>query len=259
MKIDDVKITPKWNKSKDEIWNNIFSKLEENNIPKIKNNYYKQYAAVATILILITTGIFSYSYKTTKQIGRASHLEITLPDNSKVKLNADSKLSYKPYWWFFSRNVELSGEAFFEVMPGKQFTVKSLNNEVKVLGTSFNIFARAKNYNVTCITGKVEVKTQSEKIILTPNMQVESRNKKIQISRNIDAKQSISWTIDKFSFVGVPLINVVQEIERQYDITISSNSKLNHLYTGNFSKETKPEEVLKIIGKPFGITFKIEP
>jgi ferric-dicitrate binding protein FerR (iron transport regulator) len=70
--------------------------------------------------------------------------------------------------------------------------------------------------------------------------------------------QSVGWTQNKFSFIGVPLADVVKEVERQYDIHVSTTSELDYLYTGNFSKEKQPEEVLEIIGKPFGITFKIE-
>jgi len=50
----------------------------------------------------------------------------------------------------------------------------------------------------------------------------------------------------------------VKEIERQYDIRIVTSSNLDYFYTGNFSKSTDPEEILQIIGKPFGITFSIK-
>ena len=89
------------------------------------------------------------SYTVTEIAKRGSHLAVTLPDGSKVNLNADSRLTYKPYQWIISRNVELEGEAFFEVKQGKRFSVKSNQNKVNVLGTSFNIFSRPGNYRVT--------------------------------------------------------------------------------------------------------------
>lgn len=260
MKTEDIKVIPKWSKSKDEIWSEAFADLEKaETSPKIKRLSFWKYAVAAVFALFIATGSFAYLYQTTEQAVRGSHFAVTLPDGSTANLNADSKISYRPYWWFAARNVELIGEAFFEVKPGSYFTVKSFQNEVRVLGTSFNVFARAGNYSVTCLTGKVEVKTNNQNIALTPNMQVNLRDGKLNVSENIDGLQSIGWTHNKFSFIGVPLADVVKEIERQYDIHITTTAQLDYLYTGNFSKEKNPEEVLEIVGKPFGITFKIEP
>ncbi|MFV0345346.1 MAG: FecR domain-containing protein, partial [Bacteroidales bacterium] len=74
----------------------------------------------------------------------------------------------------------------------------------------------------------------------------------------IDVSQAVAWTRGQFSFVGVSLSDVVKEVERQYDIKVSTDSKLDYLYTGNFSKDKSPKDVLEIIGKPFGISFEIE-
>lgn len=257
MNLKDVKITPKWSKSKDEIWNDVFSDLETTNTSKVKHFSVWQYAA-AVAVFFISLSSFAYLYKTTAQIGRGSHLAIILPDGSKANLNADTKLSYKPYWWFISRNVTLEGEAFFEVKSGSKFTVRSGKNEVRVLGTSFNVFARTNNYSVSCITGSVDVRAGKKTTILTPNMQVTLRKGMLNISKNIDTSQSVGWTQNKFSFIGVPLSDVIDEIERQYDIRVSTTAKIDYFYTGKFSKEKKPEVVLEIVGKPFGITFDIE-
>ena len=172
-------------------------------------------------------------------------------------LATSCEIKYKPFRWFVSREVTLKGEACFEVTQGKRFTVKSDQNQVRVLGTSFNVFARAEKYSVTCLTGKVEVMTNLENIILTPNMQATWRNGVMQVVEIADVAQSIGWTQNKFIFIGVPLTEVVKEIERQYGIRVTTSSNLDHLYTGNFSKSNAPEEILQIIGKPFGITFNI--
>lgn len=59
-------------------------------------------------------------------------------------------------------------------------------------------------------------------------------------------------------FEGVPLVEVINEIERQYDIRVKADIPPGHVYTGNFSRATKPDMILEIIGKPFGIKFSIE-
>lgn len=253
-----MKITPKWSKTKDEIWNEVFANtVEVKATPEIKHLNFWWYAA-AMIAFVITGSSFSFLYTITETVDRGSHLAVILPDGSKVDMNAETELRYKPYWWYISRNVELKGEAYFDVKRGSKFRVTSEQNQVIVLGTSFNIFARPDKYVVTCITGKVEVLANNEKAILLPNMQAYLQNNKFNINNNAYAKQSIDWVYDKFSFIGVPLSEVVAEIERQYDIQIITVSELDYLYTGNFSKENRPQEVLEIIGKPFGITLNIK-
>ena len=259
METNNIKINPKWSKSKDEIWDEIFANLEtKQTSPKKKRLAIWQYAAAAVAAVLIVGTSFAYLYTTTETAERGSHLAITLPDGSNVNLNAESKLSYKPYWWFASRDVKLEGEAYFEVKSGSKFTVLSGQNEVNVLGTSFNIFARAEKYSVTCLTGKVEVVANRDKVVLTPNMQATLNSGIFKVVETINTTQTIGWTQNKFSFIGVPLPDVVKEIERQYDIHVSTTSTMDYLYTGNFSKENQPEVVLEIVGKPFGITFDIE-
>jgi ferric-dicitrate binding protein FerR (iron transport regulator) len=90
-----------------------------------------------------------------------SHLAVVLPDGSKVELNSESDLSFHRYRWLLQRRVNLRGEAFFEVAKGKRFDVVSDVATTSVVGTSFNVLARAENYTVTCLTGKVAVAVQS--------------------------------------------------------------------------------------------------
>ncbi len=98
METNNIKINPKWSKSKDEIWDEIFANLEtKQTSPKKKRLAIWQYAAAAVAAVLIVGTSFAYLYTTTETAERGSHLAITLPDGSHVNLNAQSKLSYKPY------------------------------------------------------------------------------------------------------------------------------------------------------------------
>lgn len=261
MKTEDIKITPKWSKSKEEIWNDIFEELEDS--PKViemkprrKPVWLYVAAAVAAIVILLP-GI-AFFYTKSEIANRGSHLAIILPDGSKVDLNAESKITYKPLWWMISRNVELKGEAYFEVEKGSTFNVRSGDYTVSVLGTSFNIFSRADKYAVTCLTGKVSVANKATLVTLTPNMEAVQINNQLTALNIENAQKAINWKEGKFAFVGVPLVEVIQEIERQYNINIQPNSNLDYLYTGNFTKTQTIDDVLRIVGKPFGIAFKIK-
>ncbi|MFV0291133.1 MAG: FecR family protein [Mangrovibacterium sp.] len=261
MKTDDIKICPKWSKSKEEVWANVFEELEAH--PQvIKMTSRKRsvwlYAAASIAAIIIILPSIAFFYTKSELAERSSNLAIVLPDGSKVDLNAESEISYKPLWWYISRDVKLKGEAYFEVEKGSTFNVRSGGYIVSVLGTSFNVFSRAEKFNVTCLTGKVNVSDQSESVILTPNMQALLSKGKL-ITKDIDdARESISWKQGKFIFIGTPLLEVIQEIERQYDIEVMPYSNLNYIYSGNFTKANNPNDVLKIVGTPFGIEFKIK-
>lgn len=261
MKANRIKITPKWSKSKEEIWANVFEELEEvSEVTKIsspkRSVWLHAAASIAAIVIILPSIAFFYTKSIVAE--RGSHVSVALPDGSKVDLNAESKISYKPLWWFITRDVELTGEAYFEVEKGSTFNVHSGQYAVSVLGTTFNVFSRAGKFYTTCLTGKVNVSDKSESVILTPNMQASWDNGKV-IAREVEnAQESINWKLGKFVFVGVPLQEVIQEIERQYDIEVSPNSNLDYLYSGNFTKANDPNDVLTIVGKPFGIKFKIK-
>ncbi|WP_085536650.1 FecR family protein [Massilibacteroides vaginae] len=257
MKIDDIQIDPQWDKSSEDIWLEKFSTLKKGKKKGRKLKLFSYYSAASVILFAVLTS-FAYFYSTNEISDRGVHKTVILPDGSKVEMNAESKLAYKPLWWYISRDIELSGEAYFEVEKGSRFSVYSNNNSVHVLGTSFNIFSRTDKYNVTCLAGKVEVISNQEKTILTPNMEAVLNKGKLNVSQISKSEQVIGWRENKFCFIGVPLPDVIEEIERQYDIHVTTTSKLNYLYSGNFSKEKDAQEILDIIGEPFGITFNIK-
>lgn len=260
METDKIRITPKWDKSKEQIWAEKFEVLEETPKTKIIPFYRSKvflYAAAVVALIMLALPTTAFLY--TKQVNTAysEHKTVILPDGSKVEINADSQLSYKPLWWKVSRNVELQGEAYFEVEKGSRFEVHSNENIVAVLGTSFNIYFRDNNYEVNCFTGKVAVSDRTQSVMLTSDMQTKLIDGEFVTTENNKSIQSIGWIKGEFSFTAMPLYDVLKEIERQYNIKIEKPKKSDYLYTGTFSKKDNPNEVLEIVGKPFDLKLKI--
>jgi ferric-dicitrate binding protein FerR (iron transport regulator) len=254
MDISKIKITPQWSKNKKEIWNETFKCLSDNNSIKPAKTWtsYLKYAAILVIAVLL----FGSLYKVENKTAFGQHLTICLPDNSQVTLNAGSKITYSPCLWFVLRSVKLEGEAFFKVKKGSRFRVVSGRNQVYVRGTTFNIFTRPEMYRVTCLTGQVEVHISNETFPLSQGMQVTLRSQNTQIEKNIVLVTD--WRNGKFVFTETPLAEVIAEIERQYDIRVTTDKIINQLYTGHFSKTEQAEDALEIVGKPFSITFKIE-
>lgn len=262
----NMKIKPEWSKTKEQVWEERFAELDNQSsstVTKTHVSFHRKrlwlYAAAAFIALALLLPSTAYLYKIEMVTPKGEHTTYILPDGSTVRMNAESRLSYKPYWWEISREVKLTGEGYFEVVPGSTFQVSTGTSTITVLGTSFNVYARKDSFlNVTCLTGKVRVQRDNQTVVLTPNMQAKYRNNVLSAENVSNSSNAIEWTRNHFVFLATPLDEVIEEIERQYNIEVVSMSKLDYLYTGNFSKTKSPEEVLTIIGKPFGIEFKVK-
>ena len=265
--MDNIRIKPVWSKSKEEIWNEMFEPLEEhwddNSQPSDEQKHKKGflrsiplwgYAASILLPVLLVCRLYTLTEVTLK----GEHSVVELPDHSTVTMNADSRISYKPLWWYLSRELSLQGEACFEVKSGSLFCVQSGQNRVKVLGTTFNVYSRPAMYRVTCISGRVEVQSGKESAVLNPNMQVVFDERGFSINNNVTLSTATGWMQGMFVFIETPLQEVITEVERRYNITVAPDYNPNRLYSGTFAKTEKPEEVLEIIGKALEIRFCIE-
>ena len=147
-----------WSKSNSSVWEELDALAIQHPVEKVRYDFRIIQWSIAAVFVLFLgiSGFFRFYSKTiTTQAG--SHLAMSLPDGSKVNLNAQSTLTYHPYWWRFERKVTFEGEGFFEVEKGKRFSVISKLGTTQVLGTTFNIFSRNDVYRVTCISGSVKV------------------------------------------------------------------------------------------------------
>jgi ferric-dicitrate binding protein FerR (iron transport regulator) len=249
-------------KSKAQVWAELEELLEKpvQSQAKLRSIFTYQLKVAASIILIAILGVLAgLRFYTTAVVCLAGEQKSAqLPDGSTVQLNAQSAVKFHPYWWKINRQVELEGEGFFKVKKGEKFTVISTNGSTSVMGTSFNIYARDYDYEVTCLTGKVNVvaKQSQDQIIITPNQMVKlNTNGKLDTNLNVDAKLATQWTSGKFLFTQVPLRKVLAEIGRQYNVTINNTENLNDLYTGSFSKEPNVETVLDLISATFNISY----
>ncbi|MFY9151939.1 MAG: FecR domain-containing protein [Prolixibacteraceae bacterium] len=250
----------RWKKSEADVWASIEARISDQPVGRVISAKFglTRWMAAASIVILFSVGSFLRFYTLTIETPAGRHQEMMLPDQSKVKLNAQSTISYHPYWWFMSRKLELDGEAFFEVQKGKKFSVESSRGITQVLGTSFNVFAREEIYRVTCITGTVRVKSLlGKEAIIKPNSKAEvNANGEIEVLTNIETFPEISWKKNIFLFTATPVHAVFAEIERQYGITIDAKITEESLYTGNFNKDQNVEEILEYVCPALGLKYE---
>ncbi len=256
----------KFTKSKGEMWDTIASEIEdENNNTKVKNfGWLKIMGVAAAFLLLIISGI-SFSNLRKKEINAVSHITssqeqkgFSLPDGSKVYLNAVSSLGYGDDW---DRKVNLEGEAFFEVTKGEKFSISTNMGEVQVLGTSFNVSARKDVFAVNCKTGKVKVsfKNSSEKPVYLVKGQGVIFDNGMIVKSNLNPTLIGNWQIGEYHFTDRPLIEVLAELERQYDVDIRLEDKSQAMrpYNGYFIKEDLAV-ALSMVCDPMGLAFDIK-
>lgn len=227
-------------KGKDAVWQAIFEKIDEKRSAKAIQPWrlVLKVAAVFVGLAIVGTISFMALFGTTSYYSPAgSHLVVNLPDGSTVNLNAESRLKFNNYLWHISRNVYLEGEGLFVVSKGKTFRVRTGDVTTQVLGTTFNVYARNKDVRVSCIEGKVAVihSRSKQKVLLTPSQKtVLTKNDVLSNPTITGTNQIATWTKGEFYFQGEDIVNVFEEIERQFNVTVKNTVKGERYYSGVF-------------------------
>jgi len=248
-----------WGKSQEEVWADLEKKIADKPQRKVivVPNHFWQWAAAAVLFLLVGfMGVIS-TYNVTVESLPGEHKLAQLPDGSSVEMNADSKLTYYPLKWRLERKLRFEGEGYFNVKKGKKFVVISAQGTTQVLGTSFNIYSRDEQYRVTCLTGKVRVNSgKEEQVILLPNKHAELEEGKLVITDMFNTENAIGWMNNQFFFEGRPLKEVIDEIERQYAVTIQLDPQLeNRNFGSNVSKKYSVEDVLEFVCRPMNLKF----
>lgn len=227
----------------------------EKTAPKVIPLYKNWMFRVAAILVLALGIAFTvHTFSTETQFAaNGARTTFSLPDNSEVVLNACSEIKYKKWNWDNHRNLELDGEAYFRVAKGKKFEVKTNLGKVTVLGTQFNVKARKNRFDITCFEGRVKVNYKDKEIILTPGKSVAFENGK-QLDILVDA-QKPEWLENNIAFNKENLRNILDEFQRQYNVTIEVKSDYsNKLFTGKI-----PLDNLDVALQIIATTYHLEP
>lgn len=190
---------------------------------------------------------------------------LVLPDGSKVWLNAATSLKYPASFANLKeRVIELSGEAYFEVSKDKSrpFIVKSAEQEVKVLGTHFNInsYADEMYTRTTLLEGAVRVSIGSNYIALQPGKQV-SLNKKQGnlVVSEVDVEEVMAWKNGNFVFMNEDIKSVMKKISRWYDVEVVYEQDVSKKAVwGTISRFRNVSQVLNMLEMTGVVKFKIE-
>jgi ferric-dicitrate binding protein FerR (iron transport regulator) len=265
---------------KEQAWKKVdaINRHNERFRNRLTRFYHLVAGAAAAAVLLLPTLILTYYLLNKPQNNEeiippveltTAHGEIskfTLPDSSHVWLNANSRLTYTDAFGNDSRDVELSGEAYFEITEdaGKPFIVKAGEVSVCVLGTVFNVqaYSSEKRIETTLLKGLVSVMQENIPkggIFLHPGQQLLfDKSDKNVIVKEVDITPYTSWKDGKLIFRQTVLKDAFAIMERSFQIKIVVNDKSleNCKLTGRFSLTEKPEDIMGAIKKTLNFEYE---
>jgi len=183
---------------------------------------------------------------------RGGRFRITLSDGSRVWLNAASSLRFPVVFPLGIREVEVTGQAYFEVAPDKAhpFRVRVGDAQVEVLGTHFDIMAYPDESELltTLVEGSVRFHSPRGDIRLTPGQQSILRGGEAPTVReNIDVDRVMAWRDGILEFRGDDIGSVCRALSRAYDVNLAYDEAIHERFHARFPKETALETVLKVL------------
>jgi transmembrane sensor len=195
---------------------------------------------------------------------RGGNYQISLPDGSKVWLNAESSLKFPTFFVGDERKVTLTGEAYFEVAKNERqpFVVQTSLQEVKVLGTHFNInsYEDEDATKTTLLEGSVKVSTAQGNTILKPGEQSRlNPGQLVPLVISIDVEHEMAWKNGMFIFKDEPIESIIRKLSRWYNVEIEIEDRPSGLsLTGAVSRLKNISSVLRIMEGTGNIHFKTE-
>lgn len=223
----------------------------------------KWFQIAAIFVFLLATSVLTlkhvsenaYSVFQTTQAD-ISRPEITLPDGSTVIVSHGTKLKYPKKFNGKTRNINISGEAFFKVKPDQQkpFIVETESASVKVLGTSFNVYAYNKTPVVEVVveTGSVELSNNSSKrerllLLAGEKGSLDKATGSVQKEMTLGTNQ-LSWITHEIKFQHSSLQEVVSTLEHVYNVSIELDADvdLSQIITATFNQQ-EPDYILDVV------------
>ncbi|MGK7395295.1 MAG: FecR family protein [Candidatus Cyclobacteriaceae bacterium M3_2C_046] len=251
----------------DEVKSNIRLKIDHPGTGRLR--VWLPRAAVIFILISLTLVIRSYWLRDNfiyYQTAFGETREIVLPDQSRVILNANSSLkTYKSWQNISSRELWLSGEAFFEVKQMKngefppQFLIHTQNDlEIEVLGTSFNVNDRHEQAQVVLNSGTVKISAQQirQDLVIKPGESITYSAITKQLKRQkVQPEQYLSWTNNQLQFENAYLVQIEQKVRDLFGLELEfvGFEKEDKKFTGS-----TPYQELEILFVSLAKTFDLK-
>jgi transmembrane sensor len=200
---------------------------------------------------------------------RGGQYQLTLPDGTRVWLNAESSITYPTAFVENQRLVKITGEAYFEVAkdPGKPFNVQvNPGAEVRVLGTSFNINAYSDEpvMATTLLEGSIRFSEdggdkKEPGTLLKPGQQIQlSKSDDVKLVDHADIDRVMAWRNGQFPLKGTDMAALMRQVARWYDVDVHFNGPVpQKTFGGSISRNTNLSAVLLAL-KENGVDCRLE-
>ena len=218
--------------------------------------------AIAAIAAMLVLGVGIYmewprqAALTALNVRANQKSQVVLADGSRIWVNSQSTLRYPASFDGKTREVYLSGEAFFDIKHDatKPFIIHTGKILTTVLGTAFNIKEDKTQHTVvvTVTRGKVSVANGSRLLgVITPNQQISfnTASQKEQTQTSVDADKAVAWQQNSISFDDITFADAATKLQQRFKVKISfANNKVkNCRFTGSALKDEKLDQILKVM------------
>lgn len=239
--------------------------LADNNTVIVEDSLSGKIEQVDKALVYQTESAVKEERLNVLEIPNGGEFQVTLADGTKVWLNAGTKLTYPIAFVGKERRVRLEGEGYFEVErdENKPFIVEINGMEVKVLGTSFNLrsFAADNRSTAILVSGKIEVRTSTECIELSPNQRADLLigESKLDV-REVDAVAYSAWTKGRFVFRRERLETILDDVSRWYNVTVfyEQSSVKDILFSGIMERYADIFQTLEMLERTGKVSFIVD-
>jgi len=259
-----------------QAWNYIHSKIHPAPGLQIFRNMTKVAAAAALIFLIGTSTLFyiqnrelntlTWNNEISVKAPLGSKTEVILSDGTKIWLNSGSEIRYPATFDKEQRDVQLVGEAYFEVEKNKKwpFLVHTDDVDIRVLGTCFNVKSYPEENNVETVLeeGSISIckKGSNEVLLLKPDEEAiyTKSTSRFEIKRKIESDLYTSWKSNKIIFKRETFSTLAVKLERWHNVRISiKNKKLaEEKVTGTFENESI-EQVLEALRISVPFTYEV--
>ncbi len=200
----------------------------------------------------------------TLRVPAGGEYRFTLADGTHVWVNSSSELRFPSQFPDGKREIYMKGEIYLEVAKdeSRPFIVHSGNNQVRVLGTKFNMTAYPEEQKIitTLVSGSIEFTHDNSKVLLKPGEQSVMDYTTNQLTKQeVDVSIYTSWINGTFEYEKMPLSYITRQLSRWYDVQFiyEATEFQEHPFTGIVKRNQTLEEVLSIIEKTTNVKFEI--
>lgn len=193
---------------------------------------------------------------------RGGEYQLMLPDGSRVWLNASSSIRYPASFPGDLRQVEITGEVYFEIIPDKKapFRVKINKETIEVLGTSFNVnmYPDEPVIRTTLVEGSIKISGREASRLLQAGEQMQWNQFSGASVSAASIEETLGWKNGMFVFENASIESIMRQVSRWYDVQVEFNSTVSHHFNATIPRSVSVSRLLRLLELTDRVHFKIE-